>query len=101
MRVIAKPKWVEFWQRHPAAKQALQDGFDDAGRARWTSPQDIKRRHASAGFVADNRVAFNIRGNDDRLVVAGACRYRACYIKLVGVHAQYNAIDAITVEPKP
>lgn len=41
---------------------------------------------------------FNIKGNDDRLVVAVAYRLGALYIKFVGTHAEYDAIDARTVE---
>ena len=75
--------------------------MEDASRAQWSSPQDIKRRYASASSVASNRVAFNIKGNEFRLVVAVAYQFRAVYIKFVGTHAQYDAIDAATVEPRP
>lgn len=101
MRVISKATLVEFWSRQPAAKLALQTWFEDARRAQWKSPQDIRRRHASASFLAGNRVVFNIKGNDYRLVVAVAYRFTALYVKFVGTHAQYDAIDAATVEPQP
>jgi mRNA interferase HigB len=32
-------------------------------------------------------------------VVAVAYRFQALYVKFVGTHAQYDAIDAATVEP--
>ena len=99
--MISKPKLIEFWDQQPLAKQALQTWFEDASRAQWSSPQDIKRRYASASSVASNRVAFNIKGNEFRLVVAVAYQFRAVYIKFVGTHAQYDAIDAATVEPRP
>ena len=89
---------MEFWLRHPASKQALQNWFEDASHAQWKTSQDIKLRYASASFVAANRVVFNIKGNDYRLVVAVAYRFAALYIKFVGTHAQYDAIDAATVE---
>lgn len=99
MRVISKVTLVQFWIEHPAARQALQTWLEDASRAQWNSPQDIKRRYTSASFVAHNRVVFNIKGNDYRLVVAVAYRFQALYVKFVGTHAQYDAIDAATVEP--
>ena len=43
----------------------------------------------------------NIKGNDYRVVAALACRFAALYIKFVGTHAQYDAIDAATVENPP
>lgn len=54
-----------------------------------------------AGMIVSGRLVFNIKGNDDRLVVAVAYRFAARYIKFVGTHAQYDAIDAATVENQP
>ena len=34
-----------------------------------------------------------------RLVVAVAYRFAAAYVKFVGTHAQYDAVDAAAVEP--
>jgi mRNA interferase HigB len=98
MRVISKAVLIAFWIRHPAAKQALQTWFEDATHAQWKTPQDIKFRYSSASFVAPNRVVFNIKGNDYRLVVAVAYRFAALYIKFVGTHAEYDAINVATVE---
>ena len=98
MRVISKASLVEFWALHPTSKHALQTWFEDASRAKWLSPQDIKLRYASASFISSNRVVFNIKGNDYRLVVAVAYRFGAVYIKFVGTHKQYDAVDAATVE---
>ena len=41
---------------------------------------------------------FNIKGNDYRLVVAVAYRFGAVYVKSIGTHAEYDRIDADTVE---
>lgn len=98
MRVISKAVLIAFWIRHPAAKQALQTWFEDATHAQWKTPQDIKLRYSSASFVAANRVVFNIKGNEYRLVVAVAYRFAALYVKFVGTHAEYDAINAATVE---
>ena len=98
MRGISKASLVDFWVAHPASKHALQTWFEDASRASWRSPQDIKLRYCSASFVSSNRVVFNIKGNDYRLVVAVAYRFGAVYIKFLGTHKQYDALDAATVK---
>ncbi|MDP2434087.1 MAG: type II toxin-antitoxin system HigB family toxin, partial [Pseudomonadota bacterium] len=46
----------------------------------------------------NRRVVFNIKGNDYRLIVAVAYRFGALYIKFIGTHAEYDSIDAETVE---
>ena len=106
MRVITKLKLSAFWAVHPAAERALRAWLEDAWQAQWQQPQDIQRWHAKASFLAGNRVVFNIHGNAYRLVVvvvvaAVAYRYGSVYIKFIGTHAQYHAVDAATVGPKP
>jgi len=98
MKVIAVGSLRKFWQRHPAAEQPLKAWYDEAKHADWKQPQDIKRRYSSASFIGRNQVVFNIKGNDYRLVVAVAYRFQAAYIKFVGTHAEYDRIDAATVE---
>ena len=80
------------------ARQSLLAWHEEAVKAVWMTPQDIKARYVSASFVGRNRVVFNIKGNDYRLIVAVAYRFQAVYIKFVGTHAQYNRVDAETVE---
>ncbi len=98
MRVIAVGHLRDFWGRHRDAEQALKSWCDEARSAAWRTPQDIRGRYATASFVGRNRVVFNIKGNDYRLVVAVAYRFQAVYIKFVGTHAEYSRINAATVE---
>lgn len=98
MKVIAVRTLREFWVRHPEAEQPLKAWFDEARAAVWARPQDIRDRYRSASFVGRNRVVFNIKSNDYRLIVAVAYRFQAVYIKFVGTHADYDRIDAATVE---
>jgi mRNA interferase HigB len=38
-------------------------------------------------------VVFNIKGNDFRLVVKINYPYRVIYVRFVGTHVEYDAID--------
>jgi mRNA interferase HigB len=42
MRIIARSTLREYWQKHPDIEQPLKAWFDDASRANWQSPSDIK-----------------------------------------------------------
>ncbi len=64
-----------------------------------TTPADIKEQYRSASILKNRRVVFNIKGNDYRLVVAVAYRLQIVYVKFVGSHPDYDAIDAETIEP--
>lgn len=98
MRVIALKYLRDFYLRHADAAQPLKAWAQEARAASWKTPQDIKSRYSSASFLKGNRVVFNIKGNDYRLVVAVAYRFEAVYIKFIGTHAQYHAIEAETIE---
>ncbi|ROZ76476.1 type II toxin-antitoxin system HigB family toxin [Ramlibacter sp. WS9] len=98
MRVIALKNIRDFCERHPPASEALKAWTEEARTASWKTPQDIKNRYSSASFLRGNRVVFNIKGNEYRLIVAVAYRFEAVYIKFIGTHAQYDAVDAETIE---
>jgi mRNA interferase HigB len=98
MRIIAISHLKAFWEQHPDAEQPLLAWIDEARKAKWQSPSDIKAQYRNASILKSRRVVFNIKGNAYRLVVAVAYRYGALYVKFVGTHAQYDAIDADTVE---
>ena len=98
MRIVATSQLKKFWQKHPDSKQSFLCWIDEARQANRQTPADIKAQFRNASVLKSSRVVFNIKGNDYRLVVAVAYRYSALYIKFVGTHKQYDAIDADTVE---
>lgn len=98
MRVIAVKTLRDFWANFPDSEQALLAWFDEASKATWTQPADIKAHYANASILKNRRVVFNIKGNDYRLVVAVAYKLGIVYVKFIGTHKHYDAIDAETVE---
>jgi mRNA interferase HigB len=97
MRIIARKTLRLFWEQHPDAQQALQAWYRDAKRATWTTPADIKNVYRNASFVGSNRVVFNIRGNQYRLVVAINYPQGIVYIRFIGSHHDYDQIDVATI----
>ncbi len=71
--------------------------FREAKRAGWQSPNEIKKVYANASILAGNRVVFNIAGNKYRLVVKINYPYGVVYIRFVGTHKEYDAIDVETI----
>lgn len=98
MRVIAVSTLRQFWENHPDAEQPLKAWFDEASKATWSQPSEIKDQYRSASVLKNRRVVFNIKGNDYRLIVAIAYKLGIVYVKFIGTHAGYDRIDAETVE---
>ena len=97
MRIISRKSLREFWEQHPDARQPLQAWYEDVKRAEWRSPADIKNVYRNASFLADNRVVFNIKGNNYRLIVVVQYDHGILYIRFVGTHRDYDGIDARSI----
>lgn len=98
MRIIAVSYLRDFWNQHPDAEQPLKSWANEVKKALWSQPADTKAQFRSASILKNRRIVFNIKGNDYRLVVSVAYRYQAVYVKFIGTHADYDTIDAETVE---
>ncbi|HMM55126.1 MAG TPA: type II toxin-antitoxin system HigB family toxin [Candidatus Desulfobacillus sp.] len=97
MRIIALSALRKFWEAHPDAETPLRAWHALASRARWKTPADIKEAYGSASIIGGNRVVFNIKGNDYRLVVAVRYDKGLMFVRFVGTHRQYDRIDAETI----
>jgi mRNA interferase HigB len=58
--------------------------------AAWTTPQDIRRRYASASFLPQGVVIFNVKGNAYRLEATVAYRSGVVVIDWIGTHREYD-----------
>ena len=76
MRIIAKKTLRKFWERHPDAKGPLLAWYGEVEREDWARPADVKAKYGTASIVDSERVVFNIKGNDYRLVVRINYAYR-------------------------
>lgn len=53
---------------------------------------------ASASILKSRWVVFNLKGNDYRVVVSVAYDTGFVYVKFIGTHLEYDAVDANTIE---
>ena len=97
MRIIALGTLRDFWEKHADATEPLAAWYAIASRAIWRSPAGVKAAYRNASFLRGNRIVFNIKGNDYRLVVAMHYNRQIAYIRFVGTHRQYDQIDAAKV----
>ncbi len=99
MNVVALRTLKEFWGKHPQAEGPLREWYAIACRAKWATPQEVKHQFgAKVDFVANNRAIFDIGGNRYRLITFIAYKFGHMYVKFVGTHAEYDKIDAETVD---
>jgi mRNA interferase HigB len=104
VRIIARRTLREFvdaragQKDHRALKVALDAWFDEVRRADWQSATAVKRAYANASIVSAERIVFNIKGNDYRLVVSIDYERATVWIKWIGTHRDYDRIDVKEVK---
>ena len=99
MRIFSRSTLRQFWETREYAdsEQPLKAWFREASKADWDNPAAIKAMYRNASVVGNNRVVFNIAGNKYRLVVKVNYPFRMIFIRFVGTHRQYDAINATEV----
>ena len=100
MRIIARSTLNGFVnnrvnsQFRTGVKKHLDAWYAEVEKALWKDPAELKAQFHSASIVSGERVVFNIKGNDYRLIVAINYYYRILLIIWLGTHKEYDKIDA-------
>lgn len=97
MRLIARSVLVAYAGKHPETSVALERWHRLIRAAHWTSMDDVRRAAPKAKVLNRERVRFEVAGGNYRLVAAFDFRRQIAFVKFVGTHAEYDAIDALTV----
>lgn len=100
MRIIAKSRLRKYWEKpgNEGAQSCLNEWYHFCRKQKWVTPQDVKNTFRHASLVGNNRVVFNVKGNNYRIVCAMDYSRQAMYIKFVGTHAEYDAVNVKEVE---
>jgi len=99
MRIISVGRLKTFWGQsaHRDAEQPLRARVRVVKAARWADPPAVNAMFGSADILRDGRVVFNIGGNKYRLVAWVNYHFGVVYVRFVGTHRDYGALDAQTV----
>jgi mRNA interferase HigB len=97
MRIIARKALKTYWENNPGTEQELKAWFAEADAAEWKTPANVKAKYGNASILKDGRAVFNICGNNYRLVVWINYAFSTIYIRFIGTHKEYDAIDAQTI----
>lgn len=93
MHVISRPTLIKFWKKHPDVEIPLRVWFKKVEQAKWKSVNELKADFPTADYVGNDRVVFDIKGNNYRIVVLVFFTGQKMFIRFVGTHAEYDKID--------
>ena len=98
MRLIARSTLAAFIEKHPETRASLTHWQSVVKTANWANASDVQAAFSKAKALNGERVRFEVAGGDYRLIVAFDVRRSIAFVKFVGTHADYDRIDALTVD---
>ncbi len=96
--IIARRTLLEYCKAYPQAANALKQWYAEWEEREFGNFQELKAIFGNASVVADDRVVFNIMGNNYRLIVRVVFEFKTIQIKWFGTHAEYDKIDVTTIQ---
>jgi mRNA interferase HigB len=98
MRIFALKTIKKFWENHSDSEPSLRRWYKKVEEKNYKSLLEITRDFPNSDAVGSDRIVFNIKGNDYRLVAGFNFDFQLCYVKFIGTHSEYDRIDVKTIE---
>jgi len=97
VRVFNTNTLLAFGRDHTGSEEAFRELTKTLRQANWNSFEDVQKAYPLSRAIKGDRVVFNVKGNLYRVVAAIDYKRKGVFIKFVGTHAEYDKIDALTV----
>ena len=97
MKILVKRTIHYYLSKYPNAKNGLLLWVSEFSKFSFTNFNELKNVYCKASIVGNNRVIFNIKGNDFRLIVSISFVQHACYVIWFGTLKEYDKINAETL----
>lgn len=97
MKILVRRTILFYIKKYPTSETQLLIWYNEFSKLDLRNFNELKKVYGNASIVNNNRVVFNIKGNDFRLVVSINFLQSACYIIWFGTHREYNRINVETV----
>jgi mRNA interferase HigB len=98
VKVLVKKTILYYTKKYPMAETQLLVWFNEFSKYEFGNFNELKKMYGNASVVNNNRVVFNVKGNDFRLVVSINFAQTACYIIWFGTHKEYDKINVESVK---
>lgn len=90
MKVVGREELEKFARKHADVRGQIDSWLCEVEEAEWQAPSDVKRRYSHASFLGDNRVIFNLKGNNYRLDTKVSFRNQVVLVVRIGTHEEYS-----------
>lgn len=91
MVIISKGTLKKFFEKYPAATNAVLEWYDKAKGADWSDFSELRKTFGSADY-AGGLYIFNVGGNKYRIIARIFFSVRTIYIRFIGTHTEYDKV---------
>ena len=100
MRIIKEKTLTEYCKqsKYHLAEESIKAWIYEVRCSIWENSNELKAKYSHASIISSKRVVFNIKGNDYRLIVDIEYKLKIVFVVWFGTHADYDRIDAKTIE---
>lgn len=98
VRIVAHHNLAAYWLRHPETALGLRYWEQLVRKAKWRAMHQVLDDIGGVKVLNAERARFAIAGGNYRLVASFNFRRQIAYVKFIGTHAEYDRINALTVE---
>lgn len=97
MKILVRKTILFYIDKYPIAETQLMIWYNEFSKKDFKNFNELKKVYGNASIVNNNRVVFNIKGNDFRLVISVNFIQKACYVIWFGSHKEYDKINVETI----
>ena len=97
MKILIKKTILYYAKKYPIAQTQLLIWYNEFSKLEFQNFNQLKKVYGNASIVNNNRVIFNIKGNEFRLIVSVNFLQGACYVIWFGTHKEYDKINVETI----
>ena len=90
MNLLGRKGLLEFVACHPDLRPQVAAWVKEVEEAHWRGPLDVRARYASASFLGDQRVIFNLKGNKYRVDTKITYEQQIVLVKRIGTTREYS-----------
>jgi len=94
VRVISRRTLRDFWDKHADSEEQLKAWYREAEKVSWENFNELKVEYPNASILKGNKIVFNIKGNNYRLIVKMNFEFQISWILFIGTHAEYDKLNA-------
>jgi mRNA interferase HigB len=97
MKILVRKTILFYTKKYPIANTQLLVWYKEFSKLEFSNFNELKKVYGNASIVNNNRIVFNIKGNDFRLIVSVNFSQMACYVIWFGTHKEYDKINVETI----